>query len=75
MTKQKSHIWKSLVPEIWAKMDLANQIEGFLNNPHLMSKLMKYSGFLHGNSKIGCNSRINGWIELFFCMMIQIQES
>ena len=52
MTKQKSHIWKSLVPEIWAKMDLANQIEGFLNNPHLMSKLMKYCFFCMGTLKL-----------------------
>ena len=36
-----------MVPEIWAKIVLANQIAGFLNERYLQIKLMKRPGFLH----------------------------
>ena len=38
---------KNLVPEIWAKMLLANQITGFLNQRYLQNKMMKNPNFLH----------------------------
>ena len=36
-----------LVPEIWAKMLLANEIAGFLNQVYLQNKIMKNPDFLH----------------------------
>ena len=43
-----NHIFgKNLIPEIWTKMLLANQITGFLNQLHLQSKIMKKPNFLH----------------------------
>ena len=36
-----------VVPEIWAKMLLANEIAGFLNELYLQNKIMKNSDFLH----------------------------
>ena len=38
---------KILVPEIWAKVLLANQIVGFLNQLYLQNKIMKRTDFLH----------------------------
>ena len=38
---------KDLVSEIWAKMLLANQIAGFLNQLYLYKKIMKKPDFLH----------------------------
>ena len=38
---------ETLVPEIWAKMPLANQIAEFLNRLYLQKKMMKKSDFLH----------------------------
>ena len=45
--------WKNLVfgeilvPEIWAKMLLANEIAGFFNQLYLLNKIMKNPDFLH----------------------------
>ena len=39
--------WKNLTPEILVKMHLANQFAGFLNQPYLQNKLMKWLTFLH----------------------------
>ena len=36
-----------LVPEIWAKMLLANEIAGFFNQLYLLNKIMKSPDFLH----------------------------
>ena len=38
---------KIQVPEIWAKMLLANKIVGFLNQLYLQDKIMKKPDFLH----------------------------
>ena len=38
---------KNLVPEIWAKMLLADQITGFLNWLYLQNTKMKKTDFLH----------------------------
>ena len=38
---------KILVPEIWAKMHLANEIAGFLNQLYLQNEIMKNPDFLH----------------------------
>ena len=38
---------KILVPEIWVKIVLANEIAGFLNQLYLQNKIMKSSDFLH----------------------------
>ena len=38
---------KILVPEIWAKMLLANEIAGFLNQLYLQNEIMKNPDFLH----------------------------
>ena len=39
--------WEILVPEIWAKMLLANEIVGFSNQLYLQNKVMKNRDFLH----------------------------
>ena len=38
---------KILVPQIWAKMLLANGIAGFLNQLYPQNKIMKNPDFLH----------------------------
>ena len=43
---------KNLVPEIWAKMLLVNQIAGFLNLQYLMNKVMKKLDFVDKDSWI-----------------------
>ena len=41
---------KNLVPKIWVKMLLANQIAGFSNQIYLNNKMMKWPNFLHGHT-------------------------
>ena len=43
---------KILVPEIWAKMLLANEIAGFVNQLYLQNKIMKNSDFLHVDTNL-----------------------
>ena len=40
------------VPEIWAKMLLANEIAGFVNQLYLQNKIMKNSDFLHVDTNL-----------------------
>ena len=39
-----------LVPEIWVKMLLANEIAGFLNQLYPQNKIMKNPDFLHADT-------------------------
>ena len=41
-----------LVPEIWAKMLLANEIENFLNQLYLQNKMTKNPEFLHVDTNL-----------------------
>ena len=43
---------KILVPEIWAKVLLANQIVGFLNQLYLQNKIMKRPDFLRVDTNL-----------------------
>ena len=55
---------KILVPEIWAKMFLANHIAGFFNQPYLQEKLMKQPDFGHVDTnsyKLKSDQKIWGW--------------
>ena len=60
---------KIFVPEIWAKMFLANQIAGFFNQPYLQNKSMKQSDFLHVDTnshklKVDQKSFVWAWPEM-----------
>ena len=44
--------WGNLVPEIWAKILLVNQIAGFLNQLDLQNKVMKRPDFLHVDTNL-----------------------
>ena len=37
----KTQIWKKLVPEVWAKMLLANDIAEFLNQLYFQNNIIK----------------------------------
>ena len=41
---------RDLVPEIWAKMLLANQMAKFLNQIYLWNKMMKLPDLMHGDT-------------------------
>ena len=42
--------WEILVPDIWTKMLLGNQIAGFLNQLYLLKKMMKEPDFFNVNT-------------------------
>ena len=55
----------NLVPELWAKMLLANQITGFLNQLYLWNKMMKKSNFLNVDTdswKLEVDRKMLGWV-------------
>ena len=55
---------KIFVPEIWAKIFLANQTAGFFHQPYLQNKSMKYPDFLHVDTishKVKVYQKFSGW--------------
>ena len=57
-------LWKILVPEIWAKMFLANQVAVSLNQLYLYNKTMKEPDFLHTDTnslKLKVDCKMLGW--------------
>ena len=52
---------KVFVPEKWAKIFLANQIEEFINQPYLQNKSLKWPVFFTFSHKAKFDLNIFGW--------------
>ena len=52
---------KVFVPEKWAKIFLANQIEEFINQPYLQNKSLKWPVFFSFSHKAKFDQNIFGW--------------